>query len=208
MTLAEMLVLLWQRTPHLIGGFGYNLVIAVVAMTLGTLIGLGLGTARYHSVRLVRLPAGWLTSLCRNVPSFVLMFYIAFVLPVEVEWSGQWVTIPVWWKATLALVIPVVGFASDQGLALLRQREQGREGAGATFLVAWVQYYLIVLMASATASVIGADEVVGRVNEVIAVDSSPGFLLVGYGYVCLFFLMSGLLISASARRLEAWFERR
>lgn len=208
MTLAEMLMLLWQRTPDLIGGFGYNLLIAVLAMVLGTLIGVGLGAARNHRSRLVRLPAGWLTSLCRNVPSFVLMFYIAFVLPVEVEWAGGVVTIPLWYKATLALVIPVVGFASDQGLALLRQRAQGREGAGATFLVAWVQYYLIVLMASATASVIGADEVVGRVNEVIAFDSTPTFLLLGYGYVCLFFLASGLLISATARYMEAWFERR
>lgn len=208
MTLVEMLALLWQRTPDLIGGFGYNLLIAALAMMLGTVIGVGLGVARHHTSRLVRLPAGWLTSLCRNVPSFVLMFYIAFVLPVEVAWAGGVVTIPLWYKATLALVIPVVGFASDQGLALLRQREQGREGAGAMFLVAWVQYYLIVLMASATASVIGADEVVGRVNEVIAFDSSPAFLLLGYSYVCLFFLASGLLISASARSLEAWFERR
>lgn len=207
MTMTDMLLLLWQRTPDLIGGFGYNLLIAALAMALGTLIGMALGMARHQHWRLLRLPASWVTSICRNVPSFVLMFYIAFVLPVEVEWGGEIMTIPLWCKATLALIIPVVGFASDQGLALLRQQAQGREGAAGTFLVAWVQYYLIVLMASATASVIGADEVVGRINEVIAFDSSPAFLLLGYSYVCVYFLTAGLVISMVARRLSAWLER-
>ncbi|NWO04492.1 MAG: hypothetical protein HLX50_01950 [Alteromonadaceae bacterium] len=201
-----MAILLWHRTPDLLAGFGYNLLIAVLAMLLGTLAGALLGAGRYHRLAVLRLPARWATSVCRNVPSFVLMFYIAFVFPVEIEWGGQIIMVPLWFKVTLSLIIPVMGFASDQMLALLSQRARGQEGAGATFLVSWVQYYLIVLMASATASIIGVDDVVGRANEMIAFVNAPGFLLLTYSYVCLFFFASGLLVTVAARRLEAILE--
>ena len=104
-------------------------------------------------------------------------------------------------KATLALTMPVIGFASDQGLALLRQRRERIAGAEATYIVAWLQYFLIILMASATASVIGADEIVGRANRVIATDDRPAFLIATYVYVSAWFLVSGLLVSAAGGAL-------
>ena len=146
-------------------------------------------------------PAALVTGLCRNVPSFVLMFYVAFVLPVEIAWGDAVVPVPMWVKATLALTIPVIGFASDQSLAFRRQRDDGVAGAGAIFLTAWLQYFLIILMASATASVIGADEVVGRANRVIATDQRPGFLVATYLYVSAWFLVTGLALSGGAALL-------
>jgi hypothetical protein len=118
------------------------------------------------------------------------------------------VSVPLWAKAALALTIPVMGFASDQTLALRRLREEGVAGAGDTFLTAWLQYFLIILMASATASVIGADEIVARANRVIATDQRPEFLMAVYIYVAGWFLVTGLAISgagkayARARRRE------
>ena len=129
------------------------------------------------------------------------MFYAALVLPVELPWQGSVVTVPLLVKATLALTLPVIGFASDQGLALLRQRHERIAGAEATYIVAWLQYFLIILMASATASVIGADEIVGRANRVIATDDRPAFLIATYGYVSAWFLVSGLLVSAAGGAL-------
>ena len=129
------------------------------------------------------------------------MFYVALVLPAEIPWRGSVVTVPLLVKATLALTMPVIGFASDQGLALRRQRRERIAGAEATYLVAWLQYFLIILMASATASVIGADEIVGRANRVIATDDRPAFLIATYGYVSAWFLASGLLVSAAGGAL-------
>lgn len=208
MTLADMLSLLWQRTPYLLGGYINNLFIAITAMLIGTALGAVLGIGRHQRRRAVRTATTLLTHVCRNVPSFVLMFYIAFVLPAEFQWGDTYVQFPLWLKATMALVIPVTGFASDQTLAWLRQKQQQLDGAGATFIVAWVQYYLIVLMASATASVIGVDAVVGRANRVIAIDSSPEFLLLTYGYVCLWFLLTGLAVSRGMQTLEQAGNRR
>ena len=192
---------LWGWTPFLAGGFAGNLLIAALAMLLGTALGSMLGRARDLPVAWLRSPAAAMTSVCRNVPSFVLMFYAALVLPVELPWRGSFVTVPLLVKATLALTMPVIGFASDQGLALLRQRRERIAGAEATYIVAWLQYFLIILMASATASVIGADEIVGRANRVIATDDRPAFLIATYVYVSAWFLVSGLLVSAAGGAL-------
>jgi polar amino acid transport system permease protein len=199
MRAVELAAALWSWTPHLAGGFARNLLIAGLAMLLGSLLGVALGRAR--AARLLRMPAALATGVCRNVPSFVLMFYVAFVLPAEIAVTGAVFTVPAWIKATLALTFPVVGFASDQYLGFRRQRRDGLADAAATFVTAWLQYFLIVLMASATASVIGVDEIVGRADRVIATDGRADFLVATYIYVAGWFLLSGLCISGTASAL-------
>jgi ABC-type amino acid transport system permease subunit len=194
------LSILLERTPYLAGGFATNLLIATLSMALGTAIGAFMGTLRARG-GFLRAPARFATDLCRNVPSFVLMFYMAFMLPSEITLGGMIYTVPLWVKATLALTFPVIGFASDQFLGYLRQRGEDPSAAGEVFAVAWIQYFLIIIMASATASVIGADEIVGRANIVIAGGTGPTFLLVTYCYVSLWFIATGLTVSALGRKL-------
>ncbi len=198
-----MIATLIEATPFLAGGFATNLLIAALSMAFGTLLGLLLASLRAAGRWWTRLPAEFATSLCRNVPSFVLLFYVAFMLPVEVAIGEQLIAIPLWIKATVALTIPVVGFVSDQALGLRQQRSEGDSAALATFFLAWMQYFLIIIMASATASVIGADEIVGRANRLIAQDHRPVFLLLTYIYVSLWFLAAGLLFSWGLRRFTA-----
>ena len=196
-----MIELLWTETAFLAGGFAGNLMISGLAMTLGTLIGAALGRLRAieDGKRALTAMAWMATNLSRNVPSFVLLFYMAFMLPAEVEIGGQSYFVPLWIKATLALTFPVIGFASDQSLAYFQQSARGVVGAGETFAVAWMQYFLIIIMASATASVIGADEIVGRANTVVARSNDPSFLLVTYAYVSLWFMAAGLVLSGVLR---------
>jgi hypothetical protein len=105
----------------------------------------------------------------------VLLFYMASMFPAEVRIGGEFVSVPQWIKATVALTFPVVGFASDQALGYFTQRRAGTSGALETFAIAWLQYFLIIIMASSTASVIGADEIVGRANTLIAAESRDAF---------------------------------
>ena len=198
-----MLVFLWERTPDLLIGFGLNWLISALSMVLGMAIGFSLALARAQVGGVVRWPAQLLTSTCRNIPSFVLIFYLAFVLPVEVSVAGQILTVPLWLKATLALTIPVIGFTSDQGLAYLRQRREGLTDARSIFAVAALQYFLIILMSSATASVIGVEDSVGRMNQMIAYETTPAMMLLGYSYIGLFFITTSLVLSRLARRLTA-----
>ncbi|MCH8466946.1 MAG: ABC transporter permease subunit [Roseinatronobacter sp.] len=198
-----MIASLIEATPFLARGFAVNLLIATLSMAFGTVLGLALCAMRAYPRWWTRPPAEFATSLCRNVPSFVLLFYVAFMLPVEVEFFGAVVAIPLWIKATVALTIPVVGFVSDQALGLRRQRAEGDTEASATFFLAWMQYFLIIIMASATASVIGADEIVGRANRLIAQDQRPAFLLLTYIYVSFWFILAGLGFSWALGRYVA-----
>ena len=198
-----MLETLIERTPYLAGGFGTNLLISALSMALGTGLGALLGLVRANRTRGLTRAAGMATNVCRNVPSFVLLFYMAFMLPSEIDWAGRIIAVPVWIKATLALTFPVVGFASDQSLGYFTQVRAGIAGARETFAIAWIQYFLIIIMASATASVIGADEIVGRANTIIAQNDSASFLLVTYLYVSAWFLMTGLAVS----NLSLWLFR-
>jgi His/Glu/Gln/Arg/opine family amino acid ABC transporter permease subunit len=194
---------LLAETGYLAGGFAVNLQISAWSMGAGTVLGGLLGCARTAGGGVLRACASLATALCRNVPSFVLLFYMAFMLPAEVRWAGEVLRVPVWIKAALALTFPVIGFASDQTLAYRRQHRARIEGAGETFAMAWVQYFLIIVMASATASVIGADEIVARANAVIARGEDASFLLLCYGYVSLWFLVTGLAVSGLLR-LGLW----
>ncbi|MEM8957032.1 MAG: hypothetical protein AAGC86_04370, partial [Pseudomonadota bacterium] len=124
---------LLSQTGLLAGGFAINIAISVAAMVLGTALGAVLGLMRYVGGVAARV-AGLLTNLCRNVPSFVLLFYLAFLLPVEFQWDGAFYLFPVWVKAAVALTIPVIGFASDQFLGFRRQLAEGEDGADLVFL--------------------------------------------------------------------------
>lgn len=185
----ETLELLLQWSPYLAGGFALNILISVTSMAVGTCWGLVLGWARGCRRFLVPECGAGLTMICRNVPSFVLMFYLAFMVPVEVPWGGELYLVPAWVKASLALTIPVIGFCSDQ---FAGGAAAGRRRLGRTFWVSWVQYFLIIVMASATASVIGADEIVGRINTVVAIVNESGFLIAAYGFVAAWFILFGL----------------
>ncbi|MEM9578143.1 MAG: hypothetical protein AAF999_14160 [Pseudomonadota bacterium] len=191
-----------SHTRYLAGGFAMNLLISVLSMGIGTVIGVSLGRLRHAGWRGLELPSRLATNICRNVPSFVLLFYMASMIPSEITISGAIYAVPLWIKATLALIFPVVGFASDQSLGYFAQRAAGLHGARETFLVAWAQYFLIIIMASATASVIGANEIVGRANAIIAQSGGNSFLITMYLYVSVWFILTGLILTTAIKQIS------
>ena len=182
-------------TPALLNGFGLNIAISLVAMICGTLIGWLLASGRHGSSRSIGMSSNLVTGLFRNIPSFVLMFYIAFIIPIEFEWQGQLIQFPAWIKASIALAVPVIGFTSDQFLYLLSSLKQKNTVALPMFFIAWTQYLVIILMASSTASVIGVHEIVGRANTAIEVLRDPEFMLWIYLYVAAWFLLAAMTIN-------------
>lgn len=190
-----MIELLLSNVGYFAEGFLGNLLISALSMGLGTVLGGFIGLVRAGYGGILRALADFCTAICRNVPSFVLLFYMAFMIPNQISWGGDTVDVPIWVKAVVALTFPVIGFASDQTLAFFMQYRARISRPGETFLVAWVQYLLIIIMASAVTSVIGADEIVGRANTFIARQNDPQLLLATYCFVALWFLGAGLILS-------------
>ncbi|MFW5834290.1 MAG: hypothetical protein ACOCYE_09345 [Pseudomonadota bacterium] len=187
-------------TPFLAGGFLVNVLISLGAMALGTVLGVTLGLARRGPGRVV---ADGLTEVARNVPSFVLLFFLAAVLPERLGLGAVSLSVDARLTALLALTIPVVGFAADATLQVIAAEVAQRARRLAAMAVAWVQYFVVILMASTTASVIGVDEIVQRSNQLVSIEAEPEKMLVVYLFVALWFVVPGVLLLGLGRRLGA-----
>lgn len=180
---------LWVWTPFLLGGFVWNILISLVAMLIGTIPGAILARLRLAQSRSLVHSSLLLTELVRNIPTFVFLFYLAFLIPVEFELFGHIYIFPAWLKAALALSVAVIGFVSDNLTVAWQHWWDGDHSAAFLFIPSWTSYLLIIVMASSTASVIGVDEIVARSNVIIAAVGRDELMLWVYLYAISFFVV-------------------
>lgn len=202
----EIVEALAAWTPFLAGGFAWNVAVSVVSMAVGTVLGGVLAAMRTSDRRTAVRTSLALTEFSRNVPTFVFLFYLAFLIPVEVELAGALFRFPPWLKASLALSIAVVGFVSDTLSIAIRQWRDGHHAAAMLFVPSWTAYLLIIVMASSTASVIGVSEIVSRCNTVIAAVGRDELMLWIYLYAMAWFFLFcyplNLLMRTVRRHME------
>lgn len=189
MTSAEIMQILVAWTPFLAGGFVWNILISLVSMTIGTVLGAVLARLRLSRRKAVAGASLAVTELTRNIPTFVFLFYLAFLIPVEFEISGQLYLFPAWLKASLALSVAVVGFVSDNLFVAWQHWRNRNRAAALLFVPSWTMYLLIIVMASSTASVIGVGEIVSRCNIVIAAVGGDETMLWVYAYAISYFFV-------------------
>ncbi len=203
----EVVRALMAWTPYLAGGFVWNIVISLTAMAIGSVLGAALAVMRTAArPGLVRTSLA-LTAFTRNVPTFVVLFYLAFVIPVEFEIDNAVYPFPAWVKASIALAIAVVGFVSDNLSTAIRAWRDGNRGTALLFIPGWTSYFVVIVMASSTASVIGVGEIVSRCNTVIGATGRNGLMLWIYLYAMTWFFLfcfpMNLLMARARRRLQA-----
>ncbi|MGH7097431.1 MAG: ABC transporter permease subunit [Stellaceae bacterium] len=208
MSPTEIAATLARWTPFLAGGFLWNIVVSLSAMTIGTVLGALLALLRLsHRPALCHTGLA-LTECARNVPTFVFLFYLAFLIPAEFRIGGATFAIPEWLKASLALSIAVVGFVSDNLSEALPQWRAGDIAAALLFVPNWTAYFLIIVMASSTASVIGVGELVSRCNTVIGAVGNPALMLWIYLYAMLWFFLACYPLTLAMRRVRRMIARR
>lgn len=208
MSPAEIVATLWRWTPFLAGGFLWNIIVSLGAMTIGTALGALLALMRLSPRRALCRAGLAVTELARNVPTFVFLFYLAFLLPAALRIGGAAIVLPGWLKASLALAIAVVGFVSDNLCEALAQGRAGNLAAALLFVPNWTAYFLVIMMASSTASVIGVGELVSRCNTVIGAVGRPGLMLWIYLYAMLWFFLACYPLTLAMRRVKATIARR
>jgi len=207
--MSDLVEVLWAWTPFLLGGFGWNVAISVLATLIGTLLGGVLAMLQFSSLRPVQHVVGALVSFCRNVPSLVFLFYMATLIPHQLSFGDIVVHVPDWLKAAIALSASPIGFTALNLHASVRHWRDGRPRAALLFIPNWLGGFLITLLASSTASLVGVSELVGRCNTVITATGTT-YLFPIYVYaLCIFFafcypvsLALGWLRQALVRRFS------
>jgi polar amino acid transport system permease protein len=189
MSAPEALRLLATWTPYLLGGFVWNIVISLAAQAIGTAVGYVLARGRTSARASGRRSAGFVTTLMRNIPTFVFQFYLVFMLPdaLTMPFGLPAVVFPSWLKASLALSLAVAGFVSDNLAPVLELRGVKRRRMLMRFVLNASNYFVIIVMASSTASVIGVSELVSRCNTVVNASGTTDMMLWVYLYAMLWF---------------------
>ncbi|WP_341317809.1 ABC transporter permease subunit [Paraburkholderia sp. IMGN_8] len=199
---------LYVWTPFLAAGFMWNIVISLVALIVGTGWGYVLARLRLSPHDVLSKAGNAATELMRNIPTFVFQFYLVFMLPDALSLPSTAVQLPFpsWLKAALALALAVAGFVSDNLLLTLSEPREERRRAMLLFVSNWGHFFVVIVMASSTASVIGVSELVSRCNTVINVIGKTEAMLWVYLYAMTWFFLfcysTTVLILKLSRRLD------
>ena len=204
----EQLDVLIRWTPFLAGGFAWNIIITVLAALIGTIIGAGLAMMR-HSTTVVLSRTGVVApTFFRSTPTLVLMFYLATLIPDQVSlFDGDLlISIPNWFKATLAMTASQIGFNSMNIYNAVSDWRAGARTSAMLIIPNWLGAFLITLLSSSGASLVGVSELVSRVNTVIKAEGAD-YTIALYLYAISFFLLSGWffisLIKTATSKLSA-----
>ncbi len=201
--MSERLELLWAWAPFLIGGFGMNILIAVVATIIGTAAGAALAFMGLSKSRPLVGLADVISSFFRNVPTLVLLFYLATLIPNAISFSEEFVIhVPLWVKASIALSASSLGFTAWNLRRSVLMWTSENQSEALMFFPNWLGGFLITLMTSSVSSLVGVSELVGRCNTVIVATSSSNSTLI---YLCaaLLFVTFGAVFSWVVNRVRA-----
>lgn len=179
---------LFTWTPFLLGGFVWNVLVTVLAVTIGSTIGALLGTVRFGGSRVGAGLCTNLSKLFRNVPTLAFMFAVVFVLPREFEIGQRLVAFPLWLKAALGLSPSVIGFMSESLLIARTNIATGKPEAALLIIPTWGNSVLITYIASSTASLVGVNELISRCNSLIAA-TDPSMMVAVYLYAAIIFAL-------------------
>jgi len=176
--------------------------ISLAAMVIGTAAGLLLALVRNSGLRGIDNGGRALTVILHAAPTFVMLFYLTYLIPEQIGIFGLVLQVPIWIKASLAFGIAVTGFVSDNALVALRHLARRQKSEALLFMPSWTNYFLIIVMASSTASVIGVPELVYRARVVIGAVDQSGFAVWAYLYVMIWFAVFGAVVTAVMRGLR------
>ncbi len=201
---SETLLFLMTWTPFLLQGFMWNIFIAICAVALGTMLGVGLAWLRVNKEGKPAYIAGQISKFLRGVPTLALIFYAVFVIPSEFNLPGTSVLvhIPPWVKAVIGLSAAPLAFTSESLVVAYRAWSKGDIGAALLFIPTWINAFLISFVASSASSLVGVSELVSRGNVLIAATGTSVMVPV-YIYCSLYFVVTSLMFTAFIQRFKA-----
>ena len=198
---AAAFLFIW--TPFLAVGFLWNVGVTLLAVVIGTCIGVGLSQMRTGRQKTLARASDALSRFFRNVPTLALLFFAVFVLPKEftVYGTGLVVDIPLWFKAALGLSGSLIGFTSESLFLAHHDLKRQDYGAAMLFVPTWGSSVMISFIASSTGSLVGISELISRSNSIIAATGTDHLIPV-YLYCALFFAVGCWFWMAVVNRMK------
>ncbi len=200
---------LWRWMPFLVwSGFFFNVLISVLAMTLGTVAGASLGLAQTSPRRRVRGTAWFVTQLFRNSPWLVLLFIVLLAFPFEIRLFGLIVPVPDWIKGVIGLSLPIMANISEvvrgavqsvpsaqweaaRSLAFTRRQTLWQiilPQCYKRMIPPWMNWYAILTMATPLCTLLGIEEMITLSRQAMeSEDNHPELLMPFYGFALILF---------------------
>lgn len=195
---------LWTWTPYLLGGFGMNILVTLLAALIGTSVGLVLTAAQCGARTGLQKIGNSVALLSIKLPTLALMFYCAVLIPNEFQiWGSDTLyQFPNWVKASLALSIAQVSFTGNNLKKSLDLWQVGHHGEALLFVPNWGNNMLITVVASSSTSLIGVNELVSHCNKIISASSDPSLMVPLYLYASLIFVAFCYTMTLGLKRLR------
>ncbi|MDA3922899.1 MAG: amino acid ABC transporter permease [Salinisphaera sp.] len=218
-TLAQAFI---RWMPLLLKAFVFNIVMSFLAMSLGTIAGVGLGVMQLSPTRPTHAVGWFVTQFFRNAPWLVLLFFCMFLLPFRFSVFGVTVPFPDWIKATLGLALPVMANVAEIMRGAVASIPSGQWEAAHSLafsrrqimfgiilpqcirrmLPPWMNLYAILTMATVLASIVGVSEVMTQTQRVLSAENRPEFIVPFYAFVLLLFFVYCYPIARYTQKLE------
>ncbi|MDQ2140710.1 amino acid ABC transporter permease [Alcaligenaceae bacterium B3P038] len=218
---------LWQWIPALLRGLWVNIQISVLAMALGTIVGLAIGALPLSPVGVWRIGTRWYVNIFRNAPILVLIYFTTYVFPFEVRVAAWTFAFPDWLKVVLGLALPTSANVAEifrgaiqsipstqweaaQSLAFKR-REIFRlivlPQCVKRMLPPWMNLYASITMSTALASLVGVHDLVDTAQIASNTVSRTDFTILVYFALLAFFFAYCYPIARATRALERRHDR-
>lgn len=210
---------LLQWSPALVAGFGQNILISLLAIGIGSVLGLLIGALALSP--LAAIARLWV-QVFRNAPWLVLIYFTTYVFPFEIHIGSSYVSFPDWIKVTIGLALPASAnvaeiFRGAIGSIPSTQWEAARSLAftrGQLFrsiilpqcfkrmLPPWMNLYAVVTMGTALASLVGVHDVIDTAQIASNTVNMTGFTVVIYLSLLVLFFAYCYPISRLTQHLE------
>ena len=208
--------------PLVFEGFLFNILVGVLAMTLGTVAGLPLGLTQMSGLRPLRTGGWLLIQLLRNAPWLVLLFYVMFLLPFELHVAGFAIPLPAWMKAVVGLALPVSANVAEivRGGLLSIPSAQWESAESLAFsrrqvllmvilpqalrrmLPPWMNLYAMLVMATTLISVVGIQDGLTAIRAAVSAEGRPDLMMPFYLLLLALFFAHTYPIARLTRLLE------
>lgn len=205
-----------RNLGFLLYGFEMTILLSLLAMAIATVIGFGVMLLGLYCFRPGRIVNRIYVEFFRAIPVLVMILWVYYGLPIV---TG--ITVGPFWSGIIALALAESPFIAEVFRAGIQSVDKGQGEAADSIGLTWMDKmrYVIVpqairrilpalgnqfvymLKMSALVSIIGAQELTRRANELATSEYRP---LEIYSFLIVEYLVLVLIVSAGVR----WMERR